>query len=275
MLPVAVHCSFHDTGGVIEHKLPAVEIAEHADHITIAGGHGHVPELGIAAGAHVNGAAFHIQALVIAAGVIFVDQRSVAGVGKLGVVEYHKLSLPLDQLFLARTELAEVGHEHGVDFRQIGQAVELRVAVEQLRSHERRGDALVAFKPRGSAELHHAVVFADIHTGQVHDQLLADTVVQIEVILVDGHRQRSCLVLNVKSLEDIAVIVRRSDTAGDYIVVAVLFHSDLMTVVGGIIPEQCLQLLYCGVGLDVGHRHQHFRIVEMILTGGKSGHGQQ
>ena len=107
----------HDALGVVENELPAgsglsafaaLVVAENTDHVAGLGGELHVPEGCVARRANGHRAAIDVERLVVAAGVIFVDQLIVGGVIAVGegcVVEAHQLTLPF--------------HNVGVDFRQV------------------------------------------------------------------------------------------------------------------------------------------------------------
>ena len=155
-------------------------------------------------------------------------------------------------------------------FRGVGQSVGLNMAVEKLGSHESSLPSVALLVEFGPAYLLQAVVFADIHAGEVHNEFLADAVVEEEVIGVDREGQRSRLVLNGDALEDVAAFVGSNDAAGHDVVRAVGLGADFLDIVGGVVPELLLQVEDSGVGLVGGHRHRGLRSVDIILAGSET-----
>ena len=152
---------------------------------------------------------------------------------------------------------------------------------EELGRHERGVPGVAVGVPRGIADLEQAVVFADVHAGDVNDDFLTDAVVLVQVVAVDRHGDGGGAVLDNEALVYVALLVGRDYASGDDVVRAVLFgaqgnegsvfvvlHAE--DVVGVVLPAGFLEVKDADVGLQGCHRllrdTGHGLLVEIVLT---------
>ena len=112
------------------------------------------------------------------------------GILEVNVVEAHELPLPFaEELAVVQAtvgvEVAERFDEHRLNFRGLGQPVELNMVLEEALSHECRLVCVGRRLPFGVTELHKAGVAADVHAGKVDNHLLTDTAGEPQVVGVD------------------------------------------------------------------------------------------
>ena len=112
------------------------------------------------------------------------------------VIEAYQLALPFAEAVGICGKFRERIHHKCVDSLNFRQTVELGMLLEELTRHERSLPRRTLLIPFGHAELLESIVFTDIHTGKIEYHFLTHTIVEIQVIRVDGDGQSSSLVLN-------------------------------------------------------------------------------
>ena len=265
-----------DVVGAHEHELPTrTVVGEEELGVAGIGRHRVVDEVGIAAHTHRNLLTGEFYALIHVGLVDAEGCYELTGVGigfgnELDIVAAFHLALPCDEAVGTGRNIADGAEFMDNHLRGIRQTIGLYMAVEQLRCHESSLPGISRLVVFGPAYLLQAVVFADIHTGEIHNQLLADAVVEEEIIGVDREGQRSRLVLDGDALEDVAALVGSDDAAGHDIMRAVGLGADFLDIVCGVVPELLLQVEDSGVGLVGGHRHRGLRSVDIVLAGSET-----
>ena len=258
----------HQSVGADKDKLPGrcalvgVVVAEDTHDIAVALGERSVPEIRVARGAHVKCRAGGVgDLLVLARRVVFGTESCLAvGVGELHVVDAHQLALPFaKELAVGEgavgVQLVYRLDKHRGDCRGLGHAVELRVLGEELGSHECGLVGVGRGFPFGIAELQQTRVAADIHPGEVDDDLLPLAVCEPEVVGVDRHGEHAGLVTQIEAFEDVAGIVRRNHAARDDVMLAVLLCGNLDAVRSLVFPEFLFDFENGGVGFQCGLGH--------------------
>ncbi len=142
-----------------------------------------VIEFGVTGVSNENRSAVFVNECAVGGDFLLVDEFEFAvGALKVDVVEADELSLPFAESGSVGFEAGDCGGD-SVDFRRCGQVVKFGVCLEEFEGHESCFPCVAI--DFGESELLQAVVFAEIHVGQVDDDFLADSVVVIQRVGVD------------------------------------------------------------------------------------------
>ncbi len=193
---------------VDDYELPcAAEVAHDTCEVDFAFGKHLVPECGVAGGTHVDGAALLVDEHAVLARRMIGREFGLAALLEMNVLKAYELALILALRLGVGADERERRHHNGIDIGDIGGTVQFGVAAEILRRHKADLIGVALGVPRGHAHLHKTAVLAYVHTRDVHHYILPHTVVEVEVIGVDGKCQCACFVLNHKAFEHIGLLV--------------------------------------------------------------------
>ena len=249
-----------------------VVVAEDTYEVDVAYRKSFVPECAVTRCAHCEGGAVAVLdsgVLLFVCGGVIGGEFTLTAFGETYVAETHELALPFAQTLGRGAYFAERVHIESVDVGGNRKAVELSVVLEIFKRHERNLIGVSVLVPRPAADLLQAGVLAYVHAGDIEHDVLADTIVEVEVVGVDGESHCGSLVLDDEALEHIAFFVRRNNAAVDYKaavgVVGILY---CFCIIGCFVPESLLKLENCGVGLHIRLGHVDAGSVDIVLACG-------
>ena len=241
------------------HDLPRVVVVAHDTHqVDVAYWQAAFAPCGVSARTYDAGIAFAVNKgavlILVLLGVVY-REVFLSAVGKVNVLESYDAALVFTQAFCIIGNIRECVYHKGVDFVELGHAVEQGFLFELLESHEAHLPGFAVGIPRLVAHLLQSSVFANGHTRYINDYFLAATVVEVEVVGVYREGEGCSFVLNYNAFKDVAFLVRRNHASlDDESVILVFGVVDAVGIVVGLVPKLVFEFEDSHVGLDTDNR---------------------